>query len=70
MIIRGGRELLAKNLKRQLSNYWENIDFDTIESEIFHTLDMIEKVLNHISKQNRYVWSDDNVVFSPMHSVQ
>lgn len=70
MIIRGGGELLVRNLKRQLSNYWENIDFETIESEIFHTLDMIEKVLNHISKQNRYVWSDDNVVFSPMHSVQ
>lgn len=70
MEIDGGLELLLNNLRRQISNYWGFIDFDEIRTFIPNALDRMSNVLKELSRNNRYVWRDGNVVFSPMHSVQ
>lgn len=70
MYIKGGETRLYDNLFRQLSSHWGDINKSLIQEYIPETLKRIERLLSHITKDNKYVWNKNETVFSPMHSVQ
>lgn len=70
MYIKGGETRLYDNLFRQLSAYWGESDKNIIQECVPETLKRVEKILSHIPKTNKYVWQDNQIVFSPIHSVQ
>lgn len=70
MNIKGGETRLYDNLFSQLSSYWGKADDKLIRQVIPETLTKLESLLNNISKSNGHVWKDNQIVFSPMHSVQ
>ena len=70
MYIKGGETRLYDNLFQQLSFYWGNVDKKIIQKYIPETLKRIEKILNRTSKENKYVWQKNQMVFSPINSVQ
>lgn len=72
MHIKGGEMRLYDNLFQQLSSLWggECVDKKIIQERIPDTLKKMERILSAISKENKYVWAENKIVFSPMHSVQ
>lgn len=70
MDIKGGATRLYDNLFRQLSVYWGEFDKNIIQECVPETLKRLEKSLRHITKTNKYIWQENQIVFSPTHSVQ
>lgn len=71
MHIKGGETRIYDNLFQQLSFLWGgNVDKNIIQECVPETLKKLERILSAISKENKYVWSENEIVFSPMHSVQ
>lgn len=70
MEINGGIDLLQENLKRQISNYWVQADFEVIKKALPKALERMADVLDALSLHNRYVWRNGIATFSPTHSVQ
>lgn len=70
MVIKGGKEQLVSNLINQLNNFWLDINTDIIYETIDDALLREEVVLSSLNKNNKYVWNDGVLVFTPVHSVQ
>lgn len=70
MYIKGGETRLYDNLFQQLHIYWGEVDKNIIQEYVPESLKRMEKILNHIPKENKYVWQESEIVFSPIHSVQ
>lgn len=71
MEIRSGKEELYNNLFRQLSLYWQDINYSVIKKYVPCVLDKLKTILCNISKDNKYIWKNyDAPTFTPMHSVQ
>lgn len=70
MYIDGGVDNLTNNLITQLKSHWSNLDLQKIQNSISAAIDRVEVCLKAISKSNKYVWRNNELFFSPMHSVQ
>lgn len=70
MEIRNGLDNLQNNLCRQLNLHWDEVDEKIVLRYVTITLERLERILRATSKRNGYIWKADEVVFSPLHSVQ
>lgn len=71
MIIENGEAALMDTLFRQLGLFWNGINFNIIEKAAEDALIRMDKILFHLSRKNKYVWSGGaEPIFSPMNSVQ
>ena len=59
---------IAETVLRQLKNYWEEVDSDSIRAAVPEALQMIQK--NYYEMPNGRFWNGKEVVFSPFMSVQ
>lgn len=70
MIISCGIDNLLDSLFRQLSVFFGTVNRETIKLVIPITLDRMEVILSNNSKDNKRVWVNGEVIFTPNNSVQ
>ncbi len=70
MILLDGFDNLRRNLRRQLSAFWDTSNITEIEQVITLALDKLERLLSCNSVHNKRVYENGQIVFNPLNSVQ